>query len=65
MRVKELRNKKNISQEQLAREIGVERSTVAKWEAGGMPTAAKLPTLAAVLGVTVDELLRDETAQAG
>lgn len=55
--IKELREVIGCSQEQLASQIGTDRSTVAKWETGAaMPSAAKLPLLASVLGCTIDEL---------
>lgn len=55
--IKQKREALNITQKQLADRMGVERSTVAKWEAGAaFPAAAKLPKLAEVLGCTVSEL---------
>ncbi len=59
MTIKERRIAKGLTQEQLAAIMKTERSTVAKWEAGGsMPRADKLVILADVLNCTVDELLR-------
>lgn len=47
-----------ITQEKLAALVGVRQPTVSYWEnEGGMPSVALLPKLAAVLGVSVDELL--------
>lgn len=55
---------KKLTQEQLARDLGVRRSTVAMWETGkAMPRAALLPKLADILGCTVDELLRGGEAR--
>ncbi len=49
--IKQMREALEITQKQLADKMGVERSTVAKWEAGvACPAAAKLPKLAEVLG---------------
>ena len=55
------RNERKITQEEFARLVGVDRSTVTKWETGKCkPTADKLVKVADVLGCTVDELLREE-----
>lgn len=58
------RKKAGLRQKDIATEVGVDRSTVAKWETSGvLPRADKLIRLAQILGVTVDELLRDETKE--
>ena len=58
---KEIRNRSGFTQERLADELAIDRSTIAKWESGAsLPRADKLPILARVLGCTVDELLGDE-----
>ncbi len=50
-----------LTQEEVADKIGVDRSTVAKWETGtASPRADKLPLLARILNCTVDELLSTE-----
>lgn len=55
-----------LTQQELANRLSekgfkVDRSTVAKWETGGvLPRADKLPELAEIFGCTVDELLKDE-----
>lgn len=60
-RIKELRKIRNYSQDYLAQRLCVDRSTIAKWEAGtAMPSAAKLPRLAAELDCTIDELYARE-----
>lgn len=57
MRIKELRMSANLTQEQLANVLGVNRSAVAMWESGeALPRADKLPELAKILGCTIDEL---------
>ena len=59
MDIKTARESKGLTQEALAKLIGTARSTVAMWETGeSLPRADKLPELAGILGVTVDELLR-------
>lgn len=61
--IKRLREAQGKTQKQLADEMGVERSTVAKWEAGtAFPRGAKLPKLAEVLGCSVSDLFNKESA---
>lgn len=49
------------TQTELSRRIGVTPQAISKWEHGNScPDIALLPTLAALLGVTVDALLSDE-----
>lgn len=61
--IKRLRETQGKTQKQLADEMGVERSTVAKWEAGtALPRADKLPKLAEVLGCSVADLFNTESA---
>lgn len=58
--IKRLREEKGITQKQLADLVGVERSTVAKWETGtAFPGGAKLPKLARALGCTVADLFKE------
>ena len=53
-----MREKKDMSQQAVALEIGVERSTVAKWESGkGFPSAERLLYLAQVLDIPAEALL--------
>jgi len=65
--IRRAREAKGMSQEQLAAAVTeniadrVSQQAVAKWESGETnPRADKLVTIAKVLGVTVDELLKDE-----
>lgn len=60
-RIRELRQQKKLSQEELARRLGVDRSSVARWEIGSnLPRAEKLMMLAKLLGCSVDELLASD-----
>lgn len=60
MSIKEKRQANNLTQEELAKIMGVDRSTVTKWENGqANPKINALPILADHLGCTVDELLRE------
>lgn len=58
MRIKELRAVKNVSQAELGRAIGVERSTVCQYEKGSrMPDNNTLIKIADYFGVSTDYLL--------
>lgn len=58
-RLKELRKKdKKVTQENLAEMLGLERSTVARWESSGaIPNVETLKQIAAIFDVTVDYLV--------
>jgi transcriptional regulator with XRE-family HTH domain len=57
-RLAEQRKAAGFSQEQLAEQLGVERSTVARWEAGETePQPWLRPMIAQALGVTRDDLV--------
>ena len=57
-RIRELRQKKQLTQEELARLLGVDRSSVAKWETGSnSPRMDKLLLLAKILGCSLDDLV--------
>ena len=58
-RIQSARQQQGITQGNLAKLIGVERSTVSKWETGkGIPGVEMLPKLADMLKCTVDDLVR-------
>ena len=60
MRLKEIRAKNEITQEELSKKLDVGQNTVSQWETGErMPRADKLLQLAEILGCTVDELLKE------
>lgn len=53
-----LRKAKNMTQMELADEMGVSYQAVSNWERGNsMPDIGKLPQLALILGCSVDEIL--------
>ena len=56
-KIKALRNKRGITQEALAKAMGVTPQTVSKWENDvTMPDVALLPELSVFFGITIDEL---------
>ena len=60
-RLKELRRLKGVSQEKLAQDINISRSSVAKWENGlGLPSEDSLLLLSEYFGVDVKTLLADK-----
>lgn len=57
---KEIRNKRNITQEQLAETLCVSRQTISKWESGmGYPETEKLLSIAKELNVSLDYLFSE------
>ena len=60
--IKRLRQERNISQNQLARELNITPQAVSKWENGqASPDIELLPKLAKFFAVSIDELF--ETTQ--
>ena len=59
--IKQLREKRNLTQAELAEKIGVSSKTVSKWEtAKGLPDISLLQPLAQALGISVIELMNGE-----
>ena len=57
LRIKELRKKTEMTQNALAKKIGVNQSSVAQWETGlTVPRASILPRIADALGVNIQDL---------
>lgn len=57
-----LRKGRDMTQQQVADILGVSNKTVSKWESGaGLPDIGALPALAALYGVTADDILAGET----
>ena len=59
--IKQLREKRNMTQAELAERIGVSSKTISKWEtAKGLPDISLLQPLAMALGISVIELMNGE-----
>jgi transcriptional regulator with XRE-family HTH domain len=60
-RIKELRNKKGLSQEKLARLADVSYNTIVKIESGESknPTIQTMVGIAKALGISLDELIKE------
>ncbi|MGY2938456.1 transcriptional regulator with XRE-family HTH domain [Bradyrhizobium sp. GM6.1] len=56
-RIRQARNAKNMTQQQLADATGVSLKAVSDWETGATPRDPMLEKIATALGVTVDHLL--------
>lgn len=65
----ELRKYNNLSQEELAEQIGVTRQTLSKYETGeSIPDIEKCSAIAKALGITIDDLVnynKDENIGVG
>lgn len=62
MRIKELRQKMNLSQDKLAKELGLAQTTLYNYETGrNDPSVETLIHLADFFNVSVDELIGRET----
>ena len=62
-KIRQLRFKAGLTQEQLAEKLGIAPQSVSKWEnAAAMPDITMLPLLSEVFGVSIDELF-DLTAE--
>ena len=62
-RFKALCDEKNISVYRACTDIGLNRSAVAKWKAGGRPNGTTAAKLADYFGVTTDYLLEQSDAR--
>lgn len=62
--LQKLRKNKNISQEQLAEELGVSRQAVSKWESGASyPEMDKLVLLCKIFNCNLDDLINKDMSQ--
>ena len=63
-KIKQLRQKAGLTQEQLANLIGISAQAISKWETGTtMPDITLLPVLSTEFGVTIDDLFDLSTEQ--
>ena len=59
--ISECRKEKQLTQEQLAVQLGVTSKSISKWETGNcLPDASKYKPLCEILGITVNELFSGE-----
>ena len=60
-KIKAARKAKGLSQRKVAELLGVSQPVYHAWEHGdGVPSWARMKTIALVLGVSLDELAREE-----
>jgi len=63
-KIRQLRFKAGLTQEQLSDKLGISPQSVSKWETGAaMPDISSLPLLAEVFGVSIDDLFDLTTGQ--
>ena len=61
--LKELRNEKGMTQEQLGEKIGVSNKTISRWETGNyMPPVDCLNMLSDIYNISINEILAGERA---
>ena len=64
MRIEAARKAANLTQRQLAAEMGVAQNAISTWETEvALPRARDLPRLAQVLGCKIGDLFTEEAAQ--
>ena len=56
VQIAKLRKEKNITQDELAKNLDVSAQAVSKWENGGAPDIELLPRIADYFGVSIDVL---------
>lgn len=60
-RILEIRQRKNITQEQLASDLAISRQAVSKWESGkAVPDIENLMYISNLYGVSLDELIKGD-----
>ena len=60
-KIREVRKKENLTQEEFAEKIFVSRNAVAKWETNrGYPDIQNLITISDVFGISLDELIKED-----
>ncbi len=63
--IAKLRKEKGVTQEELAKSVGVSTQAVSKWENGGLPDSELLPSIADFFGVSIDTLFGRNIAAYG
>lgn len=62
-KIKAMRQKAALSQEQLAEKLNVSRQAITKWETGkGLPDIANLIAISDEFDISLDELIKDDIA---
>jgi transcriptional regulator with XRE-family HTH domain len=56
LKIKELRQLKKVTQEELANAVGISTQAVSKWENGGTPDIELIPQICDFFEITIDEL---------
>jgi len=60
-KLQQLRKEKELTQEQLAKELFVSRTAISKWESGrGYPNIESLKSISKVFAISIDELLSSD-----
>lgn len=60
-KIKEIRKRQNLTQEEFAEKIFVSRNAVAKWESNrGYPDIQNLITISDTFGISLDDLVKDD-----
>lgn len=63
-KIKSLRKKQNLSQEQLADRLGLSRQAVSRWETdNAVPETDMIVRLSEIFGVSTDYLLKEDAAE--
>jgi transcriptional regulator with XRE-family HTH domain len=65
-RLAELREQHNLTQEQVASVVGVDKTAVSHWETGvARPDVSHLPALASLFTTTIEDLVEGEGGSLG
>lgn len=60
-KIRELRKKHNLTQEELANKLKISDKSISKWEMGiSKPTLENLEIIADIFDITLDELLKNK-----
>ena len=60
-KLKQFRNAKSLTQEELAEKLNASRQAITKWESGdGIPDIENLKQLSILFNTTIDDLIKEE-----